>query len=128
MIGEIKPTPGPWEVFDPEGTESTYGISAQCGTAVVWMGCSPNDGICNLDDALLIAEAGTVFHTTGLTPRQLADLNAEMVEALQKIIEMNQQWAIDQWGDASKAESMACVREARAALAKVNTIKQGDAA
>lgn len=37
--------------------------------------------------------------------------------ALNKIIEMNQQWAADQWGDAGRAENMACVRTAREALA-----------
>lgn len=37
--------------------------------------------------------------------------------ALNKIIEMNQQWAADQWGDAARAENMACVRTAREALA-----------
>lgn len=33
-------------------------------------------------NARLIAEAGTVAHETGLTPRQLASLNAELVEAI----------------------------------------------
>ncbi|MDR3015230.1 hypothetical protein [Delftia acidovorans] len=44
--------------------------------------------------------------------------------ALNKIIEMNQQWAADQWGDAGRAENMACVRTAREALAALATQPQ----
>lgn len=39
-----------------------------------------------------------------------------MSAALEKIIEMNRQTAKEQYGDAEKAESWACVRIARAAL------------
>jgi hypothetical protein len=35
------------------------------------------------DNAALIAEAGTVCHETGLTPRQLAEQPKELMEALQ---------------------------------------------
>ena len=42
----------------------------------------------------------------------------ELLAALEKIVEMNVQWALDQYGDATKAESMECVRVARAAIAK----------
>ena len=41
-----------------------------------------------------------------------------MAAALEKIIEMNVQYCIDREGDAAKAETMACVRIARAALAE----------
>ena len=44
--------------------------------------------------------------------------------ALNKIIEMNQQWAADQWGDAGRAENMACVRTTREALAALATQPQ----
>lgn len=40
-----------------------------------------------------------------------------LVEALEKIIEMNRQTAEHQYGDANKAESWACIKVARAALA-----------
>lgn len=43
----------------------------------------------------------------------------ELLAALEKIVEMNVQWALDQHGDATKAENMDCVRVARAAIAKV---------
>lgn len=42
----------------------------------------------------------------------------ELLAALEKIVEMNVQWALDQHGDATKAENMDCVRVARAAIAK----------
>lgn len=45
-------------------------------------------------------------------------LNAEFVAALEKIIEMNVQYCIDRFGDASQAESMGCVITARTALSK----------
>lgn len=35
--------------------------------------------------ARLIAEAGTVLHETGLTPRQLAEQRAELLEALKRL-------------------------------------------
>jgi len=42
----------------------------------------------------------------------------ELLEALQKIVEMNAQYCHDKYGDSSKAEAMACVRVARAAIDK----------
>lgn len=39
-----------------------------------------------------------------------------MSDALEKIIEMNRQYALDKYGDAERAESMACVTLAREAL------------
>lgn len=41
---------------------------------------------------------------------------AVMQQALETIIALNVQYAIDRYGDASQAESMECVRVARAAL------------
>lgn len=43
-------------------------------------------------------------------------------QALDKIIEMNRQNAADQYGDANKAESWACVRVAREAISALSTI------
>lgn len=67
------------------------------------------------DDARLVAEAGNAWSATGLTPRQLADLNAELVEALRNFVD-------------GCSLSIDAAAVARAVLAKVNTIKQGDAA
>jgi hypothetical protein len=41
-----------------------------------------------------------------------------MLEALQAIIDMNVRYAINRYGDAAEAESLACVTTARAAIAK----------
>lgn len=39
-----------------------------------------------------------------------------LVEALQRIINMNIQYCIDKYGDADKAENMSCVKIAREAI------------
>ena len=44
-----------------------------------------------------------------------------LISALEKIIEMNVQYCIDKYGDASKADSMGCVVTAREALAKAKS-------
>lgn len=49
-------------------------------------------------------------------PASLRDENERLRTALQAIIDMNVQYAADKYGDASKAETMACVMTARAAL------------
>ena len=46
----------------------------------------------------------------------LAESHRELVEALEKIIQMNKQQADDQYGDSSKSDSWACVVVARTAL------------
>jgi len=43
----------------------------------------------------------------------------ELLQAIKSIIELNVQYAVDRYGDPLKAESMECVRVARAAIAKV---------
>lgn len=45
------------------------------------------DHVYTLSDTKLIAEAGTVASETGKTPRQLADINKELLEALKLMIE-----------------------------------------
>jgi len=40
----------------------------------------------NSPNTNLICEAGTVFHETGLTPRQLAEQRAELLEALRDLL------------------------------------------
>jgi len=43
-------------------------------------------GVADFDNARLFTEAGTVVHETGLTPRQLAEQRAELLEALRGIM------------------------------------------
>jgi hypothetical protein len=75
MINTAKPTPGPWKqypVYTGEIDENYRTIEgAQC---VLDNGTGFNvTGFIREVDAALMAEAGTVFHETGLTPRQLLD-------------------------------------------------------
>ena len=49
-----------------------------------------------------------------------ADAIEMMRTALERIIELNVQYAVDLHGDASKAETMACVKVCRGTLAAVN--------
>jgi hypothetical protein len=49
---------------------------------------------------------------------QLIAAAPELLEALQTIIGFNRQQALDQYGDAEKAESWACVKTARHAINK----------
>lgn len=42
----------------------------------------------------------------------------ELLDALQKIVAMNEQYCLDKYGDSSKADTMACVTTARAAISK----------
>lgn len=44
------------------------------------------DGVREEGNATLIAEAGNVHHETGLTPRQLAEQRAELLEALEGLM------------------------------------------
>lgn len=95
-------TPGPWMVTN--GTDVFTRLGAKNGEFVNaadndgWhiadccMGeTSTDDGLRSLlyaeqrANAQLIAEAGTVLHETGLTPRQLAQQRAELLEALREI-------------------------------------------
>ncbi|EOV0703598.1 hypothetical protein ACOIEU_002541 [Cronobacter sakazakii] len=48
----------------------------------------------------------------------------ELLAALEDIIAYNVQYATDKYGDASKAETMACVRRCREAIARAATLSQ----
>ena len=90
MSEAIKPTPGPW-LTHREGFSTIY-IQASIGGG--WFqeiaACGPtNDGSAQQEaNARLIAEAGTVFHITGMTPMQLVERVKELEGALNGITEM----------------------------------------
>ena len=95
---EGAPTPGPWA---PEKYSSGCGHINVTGprllprprfgpVAAAYANLAgPMDEACVAEmkaNASLIAEAGTVLHETGLTPRQLAEERAELLEALQNAV------------------------------------------
>ena len=80
------------------------------------------DRIAELEGMLerAIETANNANDTALAAIKQRAELerkNAELEAALQKVIDMNRQHAFDQYGDADKAESWACVRVVREAIA-----------
>lgn len=89
MSEVIKPTPGPWFHHGASGyqharggfissTEDRHGSPAICDVR-------GSDGQPFLANAALIAEAGTVHHETGLTPRQLVEQRDALAKALEDV-------------------------------------------
>jgi hypothetical protein len=80
MSEAIKPTGGKWFVV-PYGRTGVGHIV--CVLNSMHKVCADEPvGNDSADDALLIAEAGTVHHETGLTPRQLVERVKELEGAL----------------------------------------------
>lgn len=85
MTDTAKPTPGPWNVFErrPAGYLCGYSVGGDGDVPVA--ACNFGD-TANKANADLICEAGTVFHETNLTPRQLLEqrdaLHRELDDAL----------------------------------------------
>lgn len=79
-------TPGPWFHHPASGYEHSMGgyISASPDRRELPAICDirGHGGMPYHENARLIAEAGTVLHETGLTPRQLAEQRAALLEAL----------------------------------------------
>lgn len=77
-----KHTPGPWHIRAiPQGMMADICIEGKPEpvATTAFLGWSKSEMEAN---ARLIAEAGTVATETGLTPRQLAEVNRELVELL----------------------------------------------
>lgn len=84
MSEASKPTPGPW--FEHREGFSTVYVEARIGGGMVQevAACGPTDAgqYQQAANARLIAEAGTVHHETGLTPRQLVEQRDALAAAL----------------------------------------------
>ena len=78
MTDTAKPTPGPWTAGAKQADESVNVNSGILHIARVHQGAIAN----SVANAALIAEAGTVYHETSLTPRQLLEQRDELVTAL----------------------------------------------
>lgn len=87
MSEAIKPTPGPWS--------RGYSVNGACcvwfdghtephadmGENSTWIDCE------TVGNATLIADAGNVFHETGLTPRQLVQQRDALAAALEGCVQ-----------------------------------------
>lgn len=86
MSEAMKPTPGPWIADDNESyspwriwsrmTPTGHGEPGRLIAEVIGADAQADD------DARLIAEAGTVFHETQLSPRQLVEQRDELASCL----------------------------------------------
>lgn len=111
MTDTAKPTPGPW-----------YFCSYPAGNGgFVYAGGPGGPSICDMSQYELpeqngefIAEAGTVYYETGLTPRQLLDLLQKFLDAA--VYVNNPRDPIGFAVDVGKFKAV--VRETKAALAK----------
>lgn len=80
VADKVGPTPGPWSIHEGGAgyghiRDGNYRSLASYGDASI-------DRAESKANARLIAEAGTVHHETGLSPRQLAEHRAELLAAL----------------------------------------------
>jgi hypothetical protein len=78
-----------WELVNDDTDEATSApITLDDGKVIAFVVCEESgpDADAEFDaNAQLIAEAGTVLHETGYTPRELAEQRAELLAALKKI-------------------------------------------
>ncbi len=86
---KLKPTPGPWiadnnEGFSPWTIWSRMTPSGN-GTPGPVIARIDGDSAETDDSATLIAEAGTVFHECGLSPRELLEGYRDMYRELREI-------------------------------------------
>lgn len=84
-MGEMKPTPGPWNFYTEPQPNGCPIVGNSDGLMVAMVAHSVNyqdQKEAALSDARLIAEAGTVFHNTGLSPVQLVEMVKELKAAL----------------------------------------------
>ena len=129
-----RPTPGPWVVTDKEHggwkTDVRQGCNGEKRRIASTFVCKPlkkgrdesvDDFRARIEaqarqnelNAALIAEAGTVYHDTGLTPRELADQRAELLAALRVLADYD-------FGEGDVDETLyeAACRDARRVIAK----------
>ncbi len=94
---QAKPTPGPWIVGKGAGYYITR-PNSKC--AAIMVGVCDQTSIVNGDcepqakaNAELMAEAGTVFHETQLTPRQLLAQRDELLAVLKLVLPLAKGYA-----------------------------------
>jgi len=86
MNDTSKPTPGPWHVVCTPGHNGIGEVrvySSDMGLPIATVNSNwPGRTV----DAAFIAEAGTVYHETNLTPRQLLEQRDELLNAVEGFI------------------------------------------
>ena len=120
-MSEMKPTPGPW-------TQGTSRNGMECvwldgetepahrmGPVQSWIDCG------TAANARLIAEAGTVFHNTGLSPVQLVEMVKELKAASKHCEDLLWRYEINRVNGEELAD--AALAMLRAALAKCEGVK-----
>lgn len=108
-MSEAKPTPGPWDLWGYSNPSQT--IAAPTGFVAQTLG--GNDEA----NARLIADAGTVFNTTGLTPSQLVERVKELEELEEVVLRTAGYLADKDWALAA-LEIREAASAIRAALSK----------
>lgn len=114
MSEAIKPTPGPWVAKSRDVYHGRKRVVFNANAASKEPLNMKEEFLQAEANARLIAEAGTVFHNTGLSPVQLVEMVKELKEALSRLL------------NADKDEHLTAqgVRNiARAALAKCEGVK-----
>ncbi|WP_228897791.1 hypothetical protein [Acidovorax sp. Leaf73] len=110
---EAKPTPGPWVIHPTALHPAVRSVgTGEIGPRRICTVGSMNGNPVDKANASLIAEAGTVFHTTGLTPSQLVERVKELEEALHKLAKSYER------GMQLGAPPSDALKAARAALSK----------
>jgi hypothetical protein len=119
-MGEMKPMRGPWVVEieeDGEWANRWPIITSPDGPIIGTDGFYSLDPAQDLVHAHLCAEAGTVFHTTGLSPVQLVEQRDELEKRVWKLEEHLKLIAKTAWVDAA-LDPQRAIRIAADALAK----------
>ena len=80
MTGQCKPSEGPWTVGKFQDTGLNNQISVHPAICTVYGAREEAEA-----NAHIIAEAGTVYHETKLTPRQLLAQRDELLAALKLV-------------------------------------------
>lgn len=85
MSEASKPTSGPWFV----GSSGAFKVASVTNSTAIYSDHPPSEKAI-WSDAKLIAEAGTVHHETGLSPRQLVEQRDAMAKALEFALLQNE--------------------------------------
>lgn len=108
-MSEAKPTKGSWTVAGENSIEPDV-MCGECFVAQCFGFDAPDEALAN---ARLIADAGTVFNTTGLTPSQLVEQRDGLAGLLSEIYEMVSQGALPNDGDEWFELTIAALSKAR---------------